>query len=589
MPFMPIQAPTTPEFEASRGEAAVVDARTFDHERVANETKHWVRLTAACNSKCVFCLDAEAQDGRFMPFEDIQTEIRRGREEKNATRLVVSGGEGSIHPRFHDAIRYGKEVGYRWVQTVTNGQKLADRQFFLTAMDAGLDEITYSLHGHTPELHDRLTRTKNGFQNLMKSMMRAVRDGRPIVNVDVCINKQNVQHLEAIVALCARVGVKEFDLLHVIPQGVAWDNRADLFYDPEEHREALRRVFRLARSSQFHIWTNRFPLSHLEDMEELIQDPHKMLDEVGGRRTLFRRYLDTGTAIECRDTERCPHCFIEPFCSALDKHVADHNAARFEVWWVGGRTDLAAELPGGASLLGVSEIPNSYAGPLYLRADRYTPDVSLPVGSRIVATQPEHLAQLAGVTTEVEVHLDKAMCAALLALPAIPATWILHAPTRATAELSAQLDPDWRAFFAALPPGTRAQNLPACLCPGALLERPLRILDAALFHDDGRRAIEPFVDRHIRETYRAKSSRCRACPADNACEGAHIQSIRAHGFRQLVPLDGDATATLARLACISDVSPRLKDGAPPLPPPPLVPVPGNEPVPFIDLHAGRRS
>ena len=302
MPFMPIEAPTTPEFEPTRSEAAPVDPRTFDHERVANETKHWVRLTAACNSKCVFCLDAEAQDGRFMPFEDIKTEIRRGREEKDATRLVVSGGEGSIHPRFHDAIRYGKEVGYRWVQTVTNGQKLADRQFFLAAMDAGLDEITYSLHGHTPELHDRLTRTKNGFQNLMKSMMRAVRDGRPVVNVDVCINKQNVAHLEAIVALCARVGVKEFDLLHVIPQGVAWDNRADLFYDPEEHREALRRVFRLARSSQFHIWTNRFPLSHLEDMEELIQDPHKMLDEVGGRRTHFRRYLDTGTPIECRDT-----------------------------------------------------------------------------------------------------------------------------------------------------------------------------------------------------------------------------------------------------------------------------------------------
>ncbi len=327
---MPIEAAPVPSAPQPNAGALLLD-----HERVANETKHWVRLTAACNSKCVFCLDAEAQDGRFMPFDDIKTEILRGREEKDATRLVVSGGEGSIHPRFHDAIRYGKEVGYRWVQTVTNGQKLADRAFFLTAMEAGLDEITFSLHGHTPALHDRLTRTKNGFDNLMKAMMRAVRDGRPIVNVDVCINKQNVEHLEAIVALCARVGVKEFDLLHVIPQGVAWDNRADLFYDPEEHRDALRRVFRLARTGQFHIWTNRFPISHLEDMEELIQDPHKMLDEVGGRRTQFRRYLDEGTAIDCRDAERCPHCFIEPFCSALDKHVADHNATRFEVWWIG--------------------------------------------------------------------------------------------------------------------------------------------------------------------------------------------------------------------------------------------------------------
>ncbi len=217
--------------------------------------------------------------------------------------------------------------------------------------------------------------------------------------------------------------------------------------------------------------------------------------------------------------------------------------------------------------------------------------MSLPPGSRIVATLPEHLDALLAspFDGEVEVHLDHAMCAALLALPAIPAAWILHAPTRATAEASARLDPDWRAFFAALPPGTRAQNLPACLAPGAHLERPLRILDAALFHDDGRRAIEPFVDRHIGETYRVKSSRCRACPADPHCEGAHIQSIRAHGFRQLVPLEGDTSAILTRLACITDDSPRLRDGAPPLPASPRVPVPGAEPVPFIDLHAGRRS
>ena len=125
-------------------------AVTLDHETVANEAKHWVRLTAACNSKCVFCLDAEAQDGRFMVFDDVCTEIQRGRDDKNASRLVVSGGEATIHPRFHDAVRFGKAAGYRWVQTVTNGQRMADRRFFLDAVSAGLDEITFSLHGHTP-------------------------------------------------------------------------------------------------------------------------------------------------------------------------------------------------------------------------------------------------------------------------------------------------------------------------------------------------------------------------------------------------------------------------------------------------------
>lgn len=556
--------------------------RTLEHERIANEIRHWVRLTAACNSKCVFCLDAEAQDGRFMPLVDIQREIDRGREDKGATRLVVSGGEATIHPQFHEAVRYGRQAGYRWVQTVTNGQMLARRPFFLAAVEAGLDEITFSLHGHTAELHDRLTRTKNGFDNLMKAMIRAVRDGRVVVNVDVCINRQNVEHLEAIVALCARVGVKEFDLLQVIPQGVAFDNRESLFYDVDAHADSLRRVFSLARRADFHIWTNRFPLSHLEDMEELIQDPHKMLDEVGGRRVQFRRYLDAGTPIDCRDAKRCPHCFIEPFCSALDRHVAAQNAGAFDVWWVGDRADLLTAMPCGTRWAGVRGVPPGATGPLYV-VD-WTGE-ALPAGSRIVATRIDQLEAACppkiGTDVEVEVHLDRDLCAWILTHGVRP-NWILHGPTRATMEEAANRDPDWAAFFGALEGPIRAQNLPACLCPGATIERPLRLLDAHLFHDDGRMAIDAFVESYIATEYRAKSLRCRTCALDAGCAGWHVQSLRAHGFRQLRPVTTTPPAGEPR--------PRgLADGAPPQPGAVRVPVPGNPPVPFIDTAPGRRS
>lgn len=565
-------------------------AVTLDHESVAHEAKHWVRLTAACNSKCVFCLDAEAQDGRFMAFDDICTEIRRGRDDKNASRLVVSGGEATIHPRFHDAVRFGKQAGYRWVQTVTNGQRLADRQFFLDAVAAGLDEITFSLHGHTPELHDRLTKTKNGFENLMRAMIRAVRDGRVVVNVDVCINRQNVEHLEAIVALCARVGVREFDLLHVIPQGVAFEHRDELFYDVDAHAESLRRVFRLARRPGFHVWTNRFPVSHLEGMEELIQDPHKMLDEVGGRRVQFRRYLDTGAPIDCRDKERCPHCFVEPFCSALDRHVARHLEGNFDVFDVGSRWDLAHRA-GGARWLGGTGTPPVTDRPLYVRAGDLGPVVPAP-GSRLVVTRPEELLAADQFDdVEVEIHPDAAFAKWLLENPhQLRSSHVIHGVRHARAA-SALGDPDWAALFRGLPRGTRAQGLAACLCPGARIERAPRVIHASMYHDDGRLGINAFVDHYIDTHYVAKSLRCRDCPATSLCDGAHIQSIRARGFAQLQPLTGDwAVEAVAQLAALPpDPSPRLRDGAPPLPPAPRLPVPGAEPVPFVDEHAGRRS
>ncbi len=49
------------------------------------------------------------------------------------------------------------------------------------SLEAGLGEVTFSLHGHTAELHDRLTAVPGAFRKLMKGMMRAIRDNRIIV------------------------------------------------------------------------------------------------------------------------------------------------------------------------------------------------------------------------------------------------------------------------------------------------------------------------------------------------------------------------------------------------------------------------
>lgn len=565
--------------------------RRLDHERIANEAKHWVRLTAACNSRCIFCLDAEAQDGRILDWDSVCREIRRGREEKNATRVVLSGGEASLHPRFHDFIHYSRAQGYTWIQTVTNGRLFGKREFFLKAADAGLSEITFSLHGHTAALHDHLTGAPGSFEQLLRAMMRAVRDGRVIVNVDVVINKQNVEHLEKIVALCAQLGVREYDLLHVIPQGEAFEHRDLLFYDVDAHAESLKRVFRLAKNPAFHVWTNRFPLAHLEDMEELIQDPHKMLDEVGGRRMQFRRYLDEGKAIDCRHPERCPHCFIEPFCSSLDRHIADMQAERMEVFWIGDGP-VPTELPLGTSYLGCSVLPEAYTGPLYLKMADYQ-GIVLPPHSRVVVTEVSQLEALQGMDCTLEIHINKALAAHLIAHPEIidPARWILHGPTYATMEQSLTHSPDWTALFAALPKGLRVQNLPPCLCPDSHLERPLRILDAHTFHQDGRTAIDPFVEQYISKEYRAKSLRCRACPVAERCRGGHLQHLRHAGFRILRPLQGAwAEVAQARLKeLFPEIAPSLAQGAPPLPPAPRVALPDQAPVPEIDILPGRRS
>src|SRR6185503_7828248 len=69
-----------------------------------------------------------------------------------------------------------------------------------------------------------------------------------------------------------------------------------------------------------------------------------------------RKYLDEGTPLECRQQERCVHCFIEPFCTTADRVIERQNKASWDVWWIGapnGTTPTASDLPFGSRCLGV--------------------------------------------------------------------------------------------------------------------------------------------------------------------------------------------------------------------------------------------
>ena len=68
------------------------------HEAAAHQKRNWVRLTFDCNDKCIFCLDSDVHDGRMRSPEEIKEQILDGRR-KGAERLILSGGEPTIHPR----------------------------------------------------------------------------------------------------------------------------------------------------------------------------------------------------------------------------------------------------------------------------------------------------------------------------------------------------------------------------------------------------------------------------------------------------------------------------------------------------------
>jgi MoaA/NifB/PqqE/SkfB family radical SAM enzyme len=523
--------------------------RIAQHEQAAHEKRQWIRLTAQCNNRCTFCLDSDAHNGTNVGAMEVKAQIIDGRK-RGATRLILSGGEPTIHPNYVEFISLGARVGYRRIQTVTNGRMFSYPAFLKRCLDAGLQEITFSIHGPNARIHDALVGVKGAFEEEVAGLKMALADGRPIVNVDIVINRANVKHLVEMLDTFIALGVREFDLLQVIPFGRAFhEGLGSLFYDLEEAQPYLQAAFAYSKRPDLHIWLNRFPPPYMEGYEPLIQDPYKLNDEVRGRREEYDALLSDGTPLSCKAPERCTRCYLEKLCGTLDatiEGVAQRNFATFRaragekrvapyatkrVWVeapdVAGAIAVAAGLAGEQLILDCAD----YAG--LAQAD---------FGSRKLvrgeARTPRAVDQLSAIPGdfEIAVHLDRDTAAHLLSrdFPSV-ARFVLTLSNFERVTDQRATAADLPAFFKAWKHESPTENIPACLSGRA--PRPRQpLLDGGALDENGKLEIFGYAKRFILDSYYTKSRRCRDCVHDGACEGVHINFIRAHGYSPLIPV-----------------------------------------------------
>ncbi len=301
-------------------------------EQTTKENRIWVRITAACNEKCLFCLDADAQNGKLIVDDIVREKIRSGYKSGMYNRIIISGGEASINPKFVEYIRYAREIGYDRVQTVTNGNMFARPEFCKKVFDAGLQEVTISLHWHTRDLHDYLTATPGSFDKAIRGLIY-IKKYYPeiIINIDIVVNKINIEFLPQIVRFFMRLRVYEFDILQIIPFGRGFAEYKDiLFYQIEDHLSSLHDTWELAKTPGMYMWTNRFPAEAFEWYEDLIQDPRKIKSETMGEAyMMYDDFIRSGWIKKpvCYGSS-CDVCFLKQYCH----DYIDHQTHHLPIW-----------------------------------------------------------------------------------------------------------------------------------------------------------------------------------------------------------------------------------------------------------------
>jgi uncharacterized radical SAM superfamily Fe-S cluster-containing enzyme len=142
---------------------AVTDAKTCptdcglcnmhtSHTGLAN-----VDLTNRCNLTCPVCFaNANTAGYLYEPhFEHVRKMLMALRDEKPVSGRIVqfSGGEPTVYPRFIDAVRLAKELGFSHIQAATNGLKFTDLEFAQQAKEAGLHTLYLQFDGVTDDIY----------------------------------------------------------------------------------------------------------------------------------------------------------------------------------------------------------------------------------------------------------------------------------------------------------------------------------------------------------------------------------------------------------------------------------------------------
>ena len=162
-----------------------------------------VDLTNRCNMMCDPCFMDANQVGYVheLSWDEIQEILDNATKIKPRRQMSVqfSGGEPTMHPRFCDAVRYARKIGYNSVQAATNGIEFAkSKEFCKEAFEAGMRYAYLQFDGIGNDANSH-RQVGNLFDVKLRAIENMHEAGIEIVLVTTIVNNVNNDQVGPIV------------------------------------------------------------------------------------------------------------------------------------------------------------------------------------------------------------------------------------------------------------------------------------------------------------------------------------------------------------------------------------------------------
>ena len=270
-----------------------------------------VMVSAGCNNHCLFCL--EDRDERARSDFSNQSHALKAYQRRDA--VLFTCGEPTITAGLTGLVAAARGLGYRDIELVTNGRRLAYPAYCRDLVAAGLTAVTISIHGDTPKVHDALTRTPGSFLQSVTGLrnMAALHAvvGRPRITASTVLTRTNLRCIGAAVAMFATAGASRVIVNHVEPEAEALTHFNAVVPRMTEAARALRRV---TPPPGIEYKVEGLPLCLMPGREEEAGDREVIYLWRGGRIVRVkatRRQTKGPPCARCTLSQRCDGVWIE--------------------------------------------------------------------------------------------------------------------------------------------------------------------------------------------------------------------------------------------------------------------------------------
>jgi len=186
-----------------------------------NSSNLFFHILTKCNLRCRHCYINPEQHGETnVPLKTIKTWLDAFSHDSPTANVIFLGGEPTLHPDLHHAIKYARHQGFRSITVDTNGYLFHD--ILSSVSPREVDFFSFSLDGATRKTNDEI-RGEGSYDACINGIQKTVAKGFA-ASLIYTVSRLNIHELEMLPPLLNDLGIERFFIQVIGLRGKAADS-----------------------------------------------------------------------------------------------------------------------------------------------------------------------------------------------------------------------------------------------------------------------------------------------------------------------------------------------------------------------------